>query len=739
MPSVHRGSVIDSLQRLFETGTATSLSETQLLERFITRGDETAFESILLRHGPMVLRVCGHVLDDPHDVDDAFQATFLILVKKAGAIRDRAVLGTWLYGVARRVAIRARMTARRRQSCERTGMAKLEVADRHEARAEANEIRALVDEELQRLPQRYRAPLILCDLEGQTHEQAAALIRCPVGTVKSRLSRGRQRLRDGLARRGLATTALTDAPLLATETASAVPAELLNGTIKKAVQLVPGRAASAVVFSAQATQLMGGVMRSMVYSRLKIAAIAGLAVVFAAVAAVPSFVSRATVEPALAGEQEAAKSKTAVKSLSQANPSPKTPERGSERYQLDNGLTVILRPILGAKSTDLVVLYSIGSDHDPEGQSGLSHAVEHLYLTAAAGDRNARTIEEISRRYPEGANGQTGHRYTVFSTAFPEKDLDLELRDAAARMGSLRVTAEDLDRERPRLLNEISNMFGGFPALSAINNARELVRPTAHGGRAGGLAAHVRAITPEQVQAFWQRYYKPRNAIVALAGAVDRAVARKAIAEHFGKLPAGEQRPSPSEPGRPQFGASRELNVASLVPDAEATACLAYAAPQPGSDLYVPFLVLVTRLWAAGPKLGSSGPTGSPVFFTPLDDGTVVALLTTVKPGETAPKAYARIENVVAETLEPKLKDSEIASARQTLGMLIGSGDIPDEILANNPYGVIFSIGRREQLGIDSASLDKAFQAVTDQDLRRAAAEIFAPDRHAGAFIAVKK
>jgi DNA-directed RNA polymerase specialized sigma24 family protein len=116
MPGVYRGSVSDSLERLFETGTVSSLSETQLLERFLTRGDESAFEAILLHHGPMVLRVCGQVLNDPHDLDDAFQATFLVLVKKAQAIRNRGVLGAWLHGVARRVAVRARMNARRRQS-----------------------------------------------------------------------------------------------------------------------------------------------------------------------------------------------------------------------------------------------------------------------------------------------------------------------------------------------------------------------------------------------------------------------------------------------------------------------------------------------------------------------------------------------------------------------------------------------------------------------------------------------
>ena len=108
MPSVYQGSVINSLQRLFDAGTVMALTDTQLLERFVTAGDESAFEAILLRHGPMVLRVCQRELGEPHDVDDAFQATFLILVKKAGAIRDRDVLATWLYGVARRVAVRAR-------------------------------------------------------------------------------------------------------------------------------------------------------------------------------------------------------------------------------------------------------------------------------------------------------------------------------------------------------------------------------------------------------------------------------------------------------------------------------------------------------------------------------------------------------------------------------------------------------------------------------------------------------
>ena len=111
--------VARSVERLFTDGTMTGAGEGQLLDRFLAEGDEEAFEAILRRHGPMVLGVCRRVLSDPHDVEDAFQATFLLLVRRAGSIRDRSVLGPWLHGVARRVAVRARVNARRRRSRER--------------------------------------------------------------------------------------------------------------------------------------------------------------------------------------------------------------------------------------------------------------------------------------------------------------------------------------------------------------------------------------------------------------------------------------------------------------------------------------------------------------------------------------------------------------------------------------------------------------------------------------------
>lgn len=135
-------SLQSSLVRVFMDGTMTGMSESQLLERFLTQGDELAFEAIVRRHGPMVLAVCRRILSDPNDIDDAFQATFLILVEKGRSIRDHAVLGTWLHGVARRVAVRGRTSSRRRQTRERAGSDMTAWEDRRSEDDDAAELRA---------------------------------------------------------------------------------------------------------------------------------------------------------------------------------------------------------------------------------------------------------------------------------------------------------------------------------------------------------------------------------------------------------------------------------------------------------------------------------------------------------------------------------------------------------------------------------------------------------------------
>jgi zinc protease len=720
-------SMASSVRRLFEVGTVAGLGESQLLDRFACGGDPAAFEAILERHGPMVLGVCRRVLDDPNDVDDAFQATFLLLVKKARSIRNRDDLGTWLHGVARRVAIRARVDHRRRKARERAGGDRGQASVVRETNAENAELRVIIDDELARLPERYRSPLVLCDLEGETHEQAAELLRCPVGTIKSRLSRGRDRLRLRLVRRGLGPIA----GLVAPGRTSAVPEVLMARTIRGAVGIVnKARGIAAGASSAGVSSLMEGSLFSMTSSPWKLAAIALLAIGLVA-SGVRAFVLQGTSPVVPVGLGQAASRNVQVEA---AKVETKAGELSFDRLTLANGLTVFLRPVRGAKQTSLVVLYSIGNDHDPAGRSGLSHLAEHIYLTAAAGGSKARTTEEFSRRYPEGANGQTGDRYTVFATTFPEAELDEEMRDAAARMGDLRVTPDDLERERPRALEELANMFTNFPPLAAQNNARELIRPTPDGGRHGGEPASVKGLRTLDVQEHLGRFYRPRNAILAVSGSFDPAKAQQAIQTYFAKLAPGEKAPPARSPGAPKFGEVKEITANFPNPDARPMACLAYLAPSPDSELYAPFLVLISRLWAGIEKLGGDG-MGFPVYFTPMDDGAVVAVSTPLRPGETSKQAFARLEAFVAETVGPKLQADEPSAALQMIGSLFGTVTVPDEMLAQNTYGVAFALGRREQMKLDPARFNQSMKAVTDQALRKAAAEFFDPAKHAGAFV----
>ena len=191
--------------RVFRDGTLTGMSDRQVLERFVEGRDESAFEVLLNRHGPMVLNVCRQLLREPHDVEDAFQAAFLVLVRKAGSIRVEDSLGPWLYAVASRTAARARANRRRRGEREFSGGDLPETAKEDDLAS--LEVPRVVQEELSRLPDRLRDPLILCYLQGLTHELAARQLGCPVGTVRSRLARARALLQKRIVRRGLSLSA----------------------------------------------------------------------------------------------------------------------------------------------------------------------------------------------------------------------------------------------------------------------------------------------------------------------------------------------------------------------------------------------------------------------------------------------------------------------------------------------------------------------------------------------------
>jgi len=266
MPSVRSGpAVLRAIQQVFGPGTASGLSEWQLLDRYASRGDEAAFEALVTRHGPMVLGVCRRLLRDPADIEDAFQATFLVLVRKAGTLGERDLLARWLYGVAHRVALRARSDAARRGARERTGIPVEPAAAAGDP--DGWELAATLLEEVRRLPEKYRSPVVLCDLEGRTHEQAASELRWPVGTVKGRLARARDRLRDRLIRRGLAPSAGLLVHALTRDASAAVPAALMANTARSArAFLTLGVAAGAI--PAHVTTLASGILRAMAMTKL---------------------------------------------------------------------------------------------------------------------------------------------------------------------------------------------------------------------------------------------------------------------------------------------------------------------------------------------------------------------------------------------------------------------------------------------------------------------------------------
>jgi RNA polymerase sigma factor (sigma-70 family) len=273
MPKLLQSTALRQIQRVFGEGTAIGLSDAQLLERFAGDRDEAAFEALVARHGPMVLGACRGVLHNPHDAEDAFQATFLVLARQARSLWVKGSLASWLYQIAVRIAVQARADAERRRRLESQAADVRERQDDPAGRLEPDLILMLYHE-IDRLPEKYRAPVILCHLEELTHEAAAQMLRCPIGTVHGRLSRARDLLRRRLSRRGVALPAGLAACGLSggSSLAAAVPDPLRYATLRAALNLAAGQGISTAVGSTSAGALLAATLRTMTLSTLKTAA-----------------------------------------------------------------------------------------------------------------------------------------------------------------------------------------------------------------------------------------------------------------------------------------------------------------------------------------------------------------------------------------------------------------------------------------------------------------------------------
>ncbi len=297
---------------MFDGGPISGLSEWQLLERYVESRDETAFEAMVTRHGPMVLGVCRRALGFSPDADDAFQATFLVLIRRARELGPRDAIGPWLYGVATRVAARARVQASRRRQSQAIPL-EFPVVDRGGATIDPDLVEIL-DAELGRLPSKYRSPLVLCYLEGRTHEEAARDLQWPVGTVKGRLARARELLRSRLTRRGFSPAAGGFGIISSADLKSILDRMLIERTVDASARLAAGQSITHVV-SQSVTSLVEGALASMFANKIKWALLVAVTTgaAFTSAAVLGRQPTHSEPEPQVKGSIELPKQKSAGK------------------------------------------------------------------------------------------------------------------------------------------------------------------------------------------------------------------------------------------------------------------------------------------------------------------------------------------------------------------------------------------------------------------------------------------
>jgi RNA polymerase sigma factor (sigma-70 family) len=272
MAAAQLGHVLRHIRNLIGARSETESTDGQLLERFAVQREEAAFGALLQRYGPLVLGLCRRMLPDAQDAEDAFQATFLVLARKAASIRRQQSVGSWLYGVAHRTALRSRAATARRQAHEESaGDASVNPQDLDDpsAAADRRELRRVLDEEVQRLPAKYRLPVLLCYLDGKTNEEAATQLGWPKGTVQGRLARARDLLQGRLTRRGVALSAAALGLWLAENAVpAAVPAALGSRTLRAALGFASGNVTAAV--SAPVACLAEGTLKAMFIGKVKL-------------------------------------------------------------------------------------------------------------------------------------------------------------------------------------------------------------------------------------------------------------------------------------------------------------------------------------------------------------------------------------------------------------------------------------------------------------------------------------
>jgi len=397
--------------------------------------------------------------------------------------------------------------------------------------------------------------------------------------------------------------------------------------------------------------------------------------------------------------------------------------QGTSEYQLENGLKIALLPAPSARKNALVILYDIGHQFDPAGQSGLSHLCEHLYVTAATENCESRDVQTYMSAYPDGWNAQTGDDYTVIATVFAPDRIEDEIADAADRMRQIRVDQADLDRELPRIDVELQNMYEGFPALAIGNHGRHHAKPLPHDGRRGGRIDQLKAVTVEQVQGWLDQYYKPGNATLVLVGAFDEDSIRKTLEEKFGSIQAGKKPASFTDPAVSEKRIV-EVDLQAVSAKPVTRVGFTFRAPGVSDPLYAAFLVHTTRMQRSAMQQRGKAQD-MPYMFRPLDDPDFFYVSVDVKGSETPEQAIVRMHEMVDKQVNARLKKFHTTSTVANMAVFLGTRDIPNAMLAMNPYAAAFAKGRRQQRQLDSAELKQQFDNLTTEQMQQAARKFF--------------
>lgn len=392
------------------------------------------------------------------------------------------------------------------------------------------------------------------------------------------------------------------------------------------------------------------------------------------------------------------------------------------RFELDNGLDVVLRPVAGTEDVAVLVLFDLGENQDPKGQSGRAHLIEHLYVTSAAGDVEARTADEMMQAYPMRWNAQTGSRYTVIAFVEPLERLAPALDEAAARMSDLRITEREFEREQVRVTDELMRMYWSVPSLSVRNRARSLVKPLPGGGRRGGIPAQIMELDYDALRAEVARTYKPANARLVLTGGIDVESARTVVEATFGKIPAGERVPATDATRRAPKKRLEVQKRGSGRGEPHGLMTLAFRVPPPGDESWGAFLVLAAKLTFRAKKLAPLQP-----LYLPLDDPGVLYLTHPLTSKGAASYQAGEIRKTLADILKEPLKAMDKSKALMFLGQLLGTAPLPDLQLRNNLYGLAFRLARMDQLGVTPAAVREAVLDTTSKQMKTLADTWFGP------------